>query len=464
MFHDLRGFNRYAKANKSMIRKALTSATGVGEALIPQKLEKIITTVVTRLSPEIAMIDPEFDNQKYHEFNRVTALPAAVGAMGESAVTPTRNSTYERTGVYMKVIRRKGAVSNFLQDTSAKYIDASAAEMENHLQSHVYDVATSILYGNKTANQYDYSGLDHFVTTNRVERSVADAVPTDLSFMDDLIDENIDRQGGAHRRAFVMSAKMLSKVSRLLTNVRLNQGVMGNGLTQVEVNGGWRFFAYRDIPIITSSACRPKVTMGTVTPSTATSGGSLPDSTTYYFRVAPVTYNGEELASAEVSQATGSGGAGNEHTITLTFAAVTGALYYKVYMGTSTGVANTTLKRIVPAWTYDGSGTLSAAATSIVITSATKGSEVTTAASADKPLVAVGGVAPEVMFFWDLDKYQGLGKFAYTNSGGSKFGGLVTINPLAITDDDIPFLIKTYGALVDSWEATSGMVRGLRVA
>jgi len=459
LFAELKGYNKYAKFNKSLIRKALTSATGVGEALIPQKLEKIITNTVVRLSPELAMIDPEFDNQKYHEFNRLTSLPAPGGAMGESAVTPTRNSTWERTGVNMKIIRRKGAVANFLQDTSAKYIDAAAAEMESHLMTHCYDLATYIMYGNAGADVYTHSGLDHFISTNRINEVVGGTVPTDLEFLDNLIDVNLDYQGAAHRKAIVMSPKMLSKVSRLLTNVRLNQGVVGNGLTQIEVNGGWRLFAYRDIPIISSGACRPKATMGTVTATPATSGGNLADAD-YYFKVAPITYNGEELASAEAT-ATVSGGSG-AGKVTLTFTAHTGALYYKVYMSTTSGA--TKLRRIFSAFTYDSAGTITGNNTSLEITATTAGSEVPSHMQSDNPLVATGGIPPETIFFWDLDKYQGLGKYAYTNTAGSKFNGLVTINPLAITDDDIPFLVKTYGASVPAFEKTSGMIRGLRVA
>jgi hypothetical protein len=70
----------------------------------------------------------------------------------------------------------------------------------------------------------------------------------------------------------------------------------------------------------------------------------------------------------------------------------------------------------------------------------------------------------EVVLLWDLDEFQGLGKFAYTNSAGSRFNGIVTMEPLAKTDDNLPFLIKTYGTLIDSWEATSVMVRNAKVA
>jgi hypothetical protein len=70
----------------------------------------------------------------------------------------------------------------------------------------------------------------------------------------------------------------------------------------------------------------------------------------------------------------------------------------------------------------------------------------------------------EQIFLWDLDEFQGLGRLPYTNEGGSRFNGLVTIEDLAKTDDFLPFLIKSYCAVAPSFEATSSVYRGLKVA
>lgn len=459
MFEMIRQFNKSTQQNQSLIRKALDSSTGVGGALVPQHLEEVITNTIVRLSPEMAMVTPKFDQQKLHEFNKLTTLPAAGGAMGEGAVTPARRSTFQRSNVTLKVIRRKGSVTNFLQDASGKYIDAAAAEMENHLLAHAYDLTTYMLYGNAEANPYEFSGLDHLITTNRVNNARGGAVPTSLNFLDDLIDANEERQGGMHRRAFVMSPQMLSKISQLLTNVRLNQGLSGGGLSQVNIPGGWRMNAYRDIPIIVSSACRPKVQMGTITAtSPSTSAGSLSDGT-YNFCVAPITYNGEELASANVA-ITLSGG-GSTQNIKLAFTAIDGALSYKIYYGTS--ATNHTLIEQQSAFTFDANGTITGNNVEITLGSVAATANIPTAQRADVPLVATGGIAPESVFFWDLDEFQGIGRLAYTNTAGSRFNGLVSVEPLAKTDDEMPFLIKTYAALVPSFEATCGMVRNVRV-
>lgn len=464
-------FNRLGNQRKTLIRKALDSSAGTGEALVPEKLEQIITNAVVRLSPEMALIQSEYDAQKYHEFNRLNTLPAAGGAMGEGATTPTRNSSYSRQSVQLKVVRRKGAVTNFLQDASKNYIDAAAAEMENHLQAHVYDINTYNMYGNAGADQYTWNGLDKLIVTNRTQEVSAGLVPTDLGFLDDMIDANLSKQGAPHKKAFMMSPYMQSKVSQLLTNVRLNNGLQAGGLTEIEINGGWRMMAYRNIPIIPTNACRPTSTMGTVVAAAAGAGSGITDAT-YYFRVAAITYDGEQTASAEANVTTSS-----NDTVSLTFTAVAGALYYKVYCGTSSGAANTTLVSIVSAVNYDASGTIGAATTNITFSSDPNvanptitiptntgyASPVPTGMQSDVPLIGSGGVPSEVVMLWDLDKYQGLGKFAYTNTGGSRFQGLVTMQQLAQTDDNVPFLIKTYGALVDAFEATSAMHRNLRV-
>jgi hypothetical protein len=473
---------------KSLVQKALlTAATNVGEGLIPQHLEKLITNTIVRLAPEIAMITAQYDAQKYHEFNRLTALPAPNGAIGEAGVTPTLRSTYQRTGRILKVLRRKGAVTNFLQDASKNYIDAAAIEMENHIQAHVYDLVTLLLYGNDQADGFTFPGLDTLITTNRVNNAIGGVVPSDLSFLDNLIDQNILRQGAGHRRVILMSPQMLSKVSRLLTNVRLNQGLAAGGLSTVEIPGGWRLSGYRDIPIISSTQCRPTASMGTVTPSTATTGGTVPAS--YFdFYVSYVDWGGESLACAEVNQQT----TGSTSTITLTWTAVSTAFYYKIYVSksvTSFALASGLeyLRCVLPSNQYDSNGTPTAGATTTVTFSTdptvvnptisapaalvtVTASVQTTGAALDQPLIqtaamiAAGSAPPENVFFWDLDEIQGMGKVAYTNAAGSRFNGLVTMEPLAKTDDNLPFMIKSYLTLIDSWEATCGLVRNLRVA
>lgn len=466
-------YNKLGAQRKTLIQKALTSQAGSGEALIPQKLEKIITNTVVRLSPEMAVIQPEFDNQKLHEFNRLTALPRAGGFMGEGATTPTTNGSYERASVELKILRRKGAVTNFLQDSSKKFIDASTAEMENHLQAHVYDIINGLKFGNAKANKYAFDGLDKIIKTNRINEARGGVVPTDLSFLDEMIDANIRKNGAGHSKVLMMSPEMQSLVSRLLTNVRLMQGNAGT-LGHVEINGGWRLATYRDIPILPVADMGGKVAMGTVTID-KTGVGTVPAGD-YFFEVSAITLDGESPACTEVTETL----SGSTNSLKLEWTPVANASYYRIYCGKTT--TSEKLVAVIPAQTYDGVGTYVSEVSGVefttdpsvknptmklvasgTFTQPTLADTVTDAMSNDLPIIATGGVYPETVMLWDLDKYQGLGKVPYTNVGGDKFGGLVTMTPLAITDDNIPFMVKSYLAMCDAFEATSFMHRGLRI-
>jgi hypothetical protein len=446
-------------ANRQLIQKAmLTSATGVAEATIPEHLEDIITNTAVRLVPELAVPVLKYDPQKFHEFNRVISIPSAGSAQGEASTTQTKRSVYTRDSVQLKVMKRKGAVTGYLKDASTGYLEQPAAEMENHVQSFGNDIRTYLLFGNKGADQYTFDGLDRFIATNRVNQSVGGVVPTDLSLLNAMLDANTRRQGAAHRKVFLMSPELLSKFSELWTIVRDNREAK-RGSNVIAVDGGYRLETYRNVPILETSATRPLTTMGTVTTASAGSGGAIPDDQ-YFFRVAAVTWDGEQLASAEVDETTS-----NADTLTLSFSAVDNALFYKVYCGDTTGVL--TLVKIVSAFTYDSDGTVSGDVTSIVFSSnplTPDSTSVPTHMQDDVPLVATGGVPPEYLILWDLDEFQGMGKLAYTNTKGSRFRGLITPMELAQTDDNHPFLLKSYSALVDAFEETSYMIRGVRIA
>lgn len=461
-------FNRFGGQYSENLRKSLYSAVNVGEALIPQKLEQIITNSVVYLSPVQAMLEAEFDSQKLHEFNRVTDLGLSTGAgiaMGENGTTPYVNSSYQRANVTLKIVRHRGAVTDFLQESSARYIDAFAAEVENQIRAFVYKLDYYALYGNADANAYEYSGYDRLVTTNRYNDGFSAGVPTvpaNLTFLDKMIDASNRKGGHLHKRAFIMTPEMLSKVSSMLTNVRLNQGMDGQG--KVDIRGGWRLDSYRDIPILQSTAMSGAGagTMTTVTAASAGTTGGAFSNGTYYFRVAPITITGEQMASAESSVML-SGGTATQQ-INLTFTAFPGAFAYKIYYGASTGIANSALIDMKTSNVYDGSGTPTGIGTvaTLNVLSPTATSAVSGMTS-DKPLSASGGYNGETIMLIDFDKYQGLGKFPYTNAGG-RVGGLVTFEPLAKTDAFRPFLLYTHGAICPAFEATSVISRGWKVA
>lgn len=479
-------FNKWAGENRNLIQKALSGASGAnGAALIPQHLEQIVTNAVPRISPELSILTPKYDPQSLHEFNQLVSLNNIGAAMGESSTTPTTQPTFARKSVQLKVLKKKGSTTDFLRWSSAKNIDAAAANVEATLTSLVHDMCNYVKYGNAGADPYEFSGWDSMITTNRIGNTRGGTAMSSLGVLDQMIDLNTELQGMDHHKVFIMSPRMLSRHSQLLTNVRLNQGLSGN-FSQVNIPGGWRLNAYRDIPIIVSGSDRPRSTVaadtiGTVTPTGADAGGTIADSQMYYFVVAPITKDGEQLASAEVSRATGTGGSGNLHTVTLSWTANPNAYRYKIYVGSSTGTE--VLKHIVPGFTYDANGTITGSTTttvsgvkswtsdangntqSVTFLSAptTAGVEVPTALQSDVPYITSNSVEMENIWLIDVDEFQGMGRMPFTNQGGSQFNGLISMEMLAKTDSQLPFLLQSYCAIAPSFEATSVLYRGARV-
>lgn len=447
--------------NRTLLQKALLSTdSSSAEALLPENLENAITNTVIELVPELELVDPHGIAGKVHEFNKLLSIPGAGSAMGEAAVTPSRSSSFARDTVQLKILRRKGAVTGFLQDTSRDYINAQDAELQAHLQSFGYDLRTYLVHGNAGADPYTFSGLDTFIATNRTVLAAAGVVPTNFEHLDTMLDESNSLNGKNHGRVFLISPGLLSKYSRLMTTIRDTADFKASGKDYFMRPGGQKMTHYNGVPFFETTALQIKTKMGTVTPSSAGSG-SIPDDT-YYFRVAAVTWKGEQEASDEVNTTTSSAA-----TVTLSFAAVENALYYKVYCGLATGTANTPLVKVVPASTYDGSGTITGSVTSVTFTSNPSTPDATSAPvhmQGDLPYVNNGNSVPETLILWDLDKFQGLGKVVYTNTGASEMKSLITYNDLAITDDNTPFLLKSYSAMVPSFEKTSYMVRGLCVS
>ena len=428
---------------------------------------------------------PKYDSQSLHEFDQLTALNGIGAAMGESSITPTTQPTFTRQTVQLKILKKKGTTTDFLRAATQKKIDAAAANMEATLISMVHDICNYNMYGNgnATSNTYEYSGFDTFIDTNRIVNGAGGVALTSLSQLDDLIDRNLELQGSEHKKAFFMSAGMLSRASQIESTVRKNMDVgQGGKMSVMDIPGGWRLNAYRDIPIIVSGQCKPKATCATPTYAAGTcAGGGMTDAMTRYVRVSAITKDGETIACPEVTCTGGSNG-GTTNTMVLTIAANISAYRYKIYVGTASGTHY--LRHVIPGFAYSAAGTVAASTTNTItgikswasdangntitmtfITDPnTAGAEITsTTALTDIPLDYSNGVAPENIWLIDLDEFQGMGRMPYSTMGGSSYNGLVSFEFLAKTDADLPFLYQCYTAVCPSFEATSCLLRGVRV-
>ena len=476
--NDIEILQAWAQAGfaQNLVAKALTSANGVGEALSPQNLRVEMTNTIQRLSPEMS-IWTEYAGMrdvasKFAEFNRITDLPQSGSKQGETETTPATNSKFKRELAELKIFRRKGKITDFTKDISRKYLDVAKVEMDNQLKVMIWDLITSMYFGNSAADAMDFDGIETLVTTNRTDQVRGGVTITGLDVLDDMIDKS-DRAGGAtHSRVLLTSPEMISALTGYETTIRklvdLGKGSGQMGL--IKIPGGHVLETYRGIPLVKTTGLSPvEIMTPTITLAGVGTGGHLSDGD-YYIQVSPVTNRGEQLASAE-QKITLSGG-GNAQRICFTLSAAhVGAQYYKIYCSQITEKEK--LCSMLSALVYDSDGNLLLDSTHFV--GKTGGSEfyldytdnsdgtVTDTMADDVPLVANGGINPEYIILQDLDPIQGLGDIAYANiATGGVFGGLITTEPLAKIDAYAQFMMYSHMTLVPSFEATTVIRRGLR--
>lgn len=439
-------FDLLAKQGKHGIEKvreelALQLTTADGGVLSPESLEPIIVELVRKLSPLIAGITVIQSNGKTHEFNNRTALPEAYFE-GENASTPSSKSSYNRISVPLKIIHAKGGVTGFQQAASKAFVDSFVKEVQGASQATAWAIEFGVMWGNATADQYQFSGVDTWISTNRIDKN---AVIT-LRYLDDMIDPILNA-GVVDRTtlAFYLSPQMLSKISTLQTEARIS-------IEKVIYAGGLEMASYRGIPLIPTSFTRATSQMSAPSVANDAASGGLQTGKTYRYKVAAVTTTGEQWASDETSLATITG------TATLvTWVAVAGARLYKIYRTVGDGATGTEkYLTTVAAKTYDGDGTITGNKTQFIDTLAdgTIGN--------DYPLSFTN--KDEVIFLLDLDPEKSIEIAGLRNQQGEVVKNLIQMLPLARTKDVEEFLLLSYLALVFKGDIFNAMLRRVRVA
>lgn len=332
------------------LAEAVNAATA---ASVPQLIQKYIDPLILeyqrRYSPLLAAVPTTKIGTNRYNFVQRTRRPNG-GAVTDGGARVPSNSVWSQPGFDIKLYQVISQVTGYAQAVTAGVVgDLFRAEMDGAMTSQMWSVETSMLYGNAAATAGitatagpDMDGLDQFVNIySGNTQNAIDAAEGTLGFsgaagLDQLI-EMVEANTAAAIGAdymFVASSKAVNKIGGLLQN---QQRFVDKTM---EVAAGLTVQTYRDIPLIKSSFLSARsLAVGTVTPSTATSGGTLA-AATYFYRVAAVINRfGETAASAEVSQVAGGG---STSTVTLTFATPTDAesnevILYKVFRSTGTG-------------------------------------------------------------------------------------------------------------------------------
>lgn len=334
----------------SELAEAVNAATAAtSQSIIQKVIDTNLLEYQRRYSPLLAATPSKKIDQAIYLFVQRTRRPAG-GAVVDGGARANSNSTWNQLQFPIKNYQLLTGITGFAQEVTAGVVgDLARRELDGGMQSQLWALETSMLYGNAAATAGitslygpDMDGLDtqvsQYTASGSNPQNVIDAAEANLSLggatgldsLIDLVEENAAMPIGSDWM-FLCSPKAYSKVAGLLTN---QQRFMG----AIEVAAGLNVQSYRDIPLVKSSflAARSQA-FGTVTPSAGGTGGTLA-ATTYYYRVAAIINRyGELAASAEVSQAVTAG-----QNVTLTFATPTDlegneSTLYKVFRSTASG-------------------------------------------------------------------------------------------------------------------------------
>lgn len=357
----------------SEVREALTAAGA--SALVPKIISRALLEYQRRYAPVIAAIPSiKWDTDVYF-FNRRDANPNG-GAVTDGGARPMTNSTYNQVGFQMKHTQIIGGVTGYAQAvTSGQIGDLLGKEVDGALKGMYWDLETYTMWGNAAATLNGayplFDGFDSMVSTfsgtgqNCLDWKGAALTLGALDQLADMVENNAAMSVFNSSWMYVLSNTAYSKMSQLLqAQQRFND--------RVEVAAGLLVPTYRDIPLVKSSFLATRTySMGTVTQTTATTGGALPATTAYKYKVtAVIQRQAETLPSAEVTSTTGSG---STNIITLSFTPPTGLdglspVLYKVYRTAGGGAADTeTLLGVVDATVGIGADGVSPIPTTSII-------------------------------------------------------------------------------------------------
>lgn len=437
--------------------------TTSGAALIPEDLEPILVEQLRRLTPLLARTPLGPANGSAHDFNSRTAVNQGTFE-GENAETPTGQSTYVRRTVPLKIVRAKGGVSGFQQASAKANIDSLMAEMVGATRGLGWAIEGATLWGDATADPFQYDGLDISIQTNRRDGAGGTVTIDDI---DRLLDD-IQTQGvfDAPQMGLLMSPQMASKLSQVQGQLRLPRD-------RVRGEGGFEFETYRDVPIMKSTFTRPNFLTGAPVIADSGTGGGLVPAATYQYKVAVVTLTGEQLASAASTAFTPGGGI-TSADLTLPVAAVlaSGAtpLLWKVYRSIDAGAPGSeVLSAIFAGQTFDGDGTPTG--TVAVVNDGTADGALGT----DKPLVGTLAAPDETIWALWFNSDQSfthvslMNQFAQPAPGADALAAegsstFLQLLPLARLKDKEDFLVQSYHALAVKAENFNSVLRSIRAS
>jgi hypothetical protein len=325
----------------SQVREALTA---LGASPFVQKvIDPVLVELQRRYAPLVRSIPTQRWTTDVYNFNQRTAVPGG-GFVPDGGARPVANSSYVQNSYQMKHVQSVGSVTGYAQAV-ANLIDLRRTEIMGAGQGYYWDIECGMIWGRADATlnqaQPQFDGLDSLVSdytsayANVIDYNNGNLTTGTLDNLADLVQKNAKMPIFNADWMYIMSTTAKSKIAQILIGQQRYQ--------QVQIAAGLIVDTYRNIPMVESSFLSSYgFSMGTVTPTTATTGGTLAAGT-WRYQIAPViARQGVTVPSAEATQVT----TGATSTVTLSFTPPTGydglaAQLYKVYRTALNGATGT---------------------------------------------------------------------------------------------------------------------------
>jgi hypothetical protein len=325
------------------LREALNAA-GAG-ALVNKVIDPNLFELLQRSSPLIECLPSQKINTTTYYYNTRNQL-ASGGAVTDGGARAVSTGNYVQNEFTVKNLQVVGSVTGFAEEVTADLIgDLRAREIMGAIRGLRWDTEQMLVAGSAGATQFgpypQFDGLasliNTFTASGSAGQNAIDAAGANISYsllnqVIDMVETYTAAQVTNNDWMFVASSTSEGALSSLFTNQQ-------RFVNTTEVIPGLIVPSYRNIPIVRSSYLGTRGnSMGTVTATPATTGGSMAAGT-YYYRIAPVlSRQGEAAASTEVQVTT----TGSTSVVTLAFTPPVGfqsssPQHYLVYRGTASG-------------------------------------------------------------------------------------------------------------------------------
>lgn len=418
---------------QTMLRKALTSADTAN--LRSEDLDPILHEELVEKQPLLSLFDVEQAQGKVHEYRKIASHPKG-WFEGESTPANAREGSYSRETVQLKILRNWGEVTGFNQAVTAKDLDVLALEIDLSLQGVADIIEWSTLFGvaddqGYTGDAYMYSGILAHVFNNAASTNVIDGGGNKLTLaeLDAMIDAIDYRGTDGDPKFFIMANNMKQVADGLQTQVQMN--IQSAQLFDGKITMG----TYDGLPIFTTNMMKAKTTstasmvtgLAAVEGTDVTSGAAAAE---YGYRVASVTFEGEQVACAEATVTPTA-----DYSVVLSWTADSNAYAYMIFREPSTG-GGWDLRDIIAAKTYNSAGTVSGNVASYTDTSF--------AAASVNEYIQCLETGEQSIILANASNRNGASYLGMVDSMGAAIDSMVSYVPLARTKDSYDFMLKSY--------------------